>query len=577
MKRILLPVTSNLTLFVISILLLGAFGITYYQLFLDRIEISDAIIGLGEMVFMAYIICLCSYLGRKVHLKILFYILLFTIYTVNRYLIYEFNTDMTPNILRLFFETNSKEVSGFFQTYFFTMATLKTVLFVGTLMVITIVGEHYNKHLTKIMSRPVPMCIMSLILLFGAVSGIGTIRRYWNLTQCKKALEAELWIRDNRYAEMPIPNLCYSIAAMNLAGNDLNYMIEATMESLKDVEPVEGDSLNIVLVIGESYNKYHSALYGYTLDDTPFMIQEKEKGNLLAFTHVKAPHNMTSVVLKNALCCNNVHEGEMWHDYPYFPAIFKKAGYDVWFWDNQYQVGPNMPWSFTLNSIIFNEKIQQLSYTAINDSCFTYDNELITDFEQNELSKIGSHNLMVFHLVGHHIPANLQFPHNQENNIYTINDIKDKAPFLDNDRRQEMADYANATRYNDKVIKHIMDMVRETNTILIYFSDHAEEVYDYRDYYGRTILGKEEITPNLIKYQIEIPFIVWGTDKWKQTHEAEWKTIGEAVDREFTTDNICHLLFRLAGIKTKAYKPTRDLLSPTFEPQSKEYDIASLK
>ena len=66
---------------------------------------------------------------------------------------------------------------------------------------------------------------------------------------------------------------------------------------------------------------------------------------------------MTSVVLKNVLCCNNVHENERWFDAPFFPAIFKKAGYDVWLWDNQYQQDHNYPWNFTLNSIMFNNNI----------------------------------------------------------------------------------------------------------------------------------------------------------------------------------------------------------------------------
>ena len=79
-----------------------------------------------------------------------------------------------------------------------------------------------------------------------------------------------------------------------------------------------------------------------------------------------------------------------------------------------------------------------------------------------------------------------------------------------------------------------------------------------------------------IKYQIEIPFIVWCSDKWKLSHQAEWETIGKCIDRAFTTDNLCHLLFRLAGIKTKVYQAERDLFSPEFVPQTKEYNMLSL-
>ena len=145
---------------------------------------------------------------------------------------------------------------------------------------------------------------------------------------------------------MPMPNFCYSINAIRMSGEDLNHMIKATSEAQKDVSCTTSDSLNIVLVIGESYNKYHASLYGYYLDTTPYQCAEADKGNLFAFNHVKAPHNMTSTVLKNILCCNNIHENEHWYNYPYFPAIFKKAGYDVWLWDNQYKWDENAAWAF---------------------------------------------------------------------------------------------------------------------------------------------------------------------------------------------------------------------------------------
>jgi heptose-I-phosphate ethanolaminephosphotransferase len=44
----------------------------------------------------------------------------------------------------------------------------------------------------------------------------------------------------------------------------------------------------------------------------------------------------------------------------------------------------------------------------------------------------------------------------------------------------------------------------------------------------------------------------------------------------FSTDNVCHHLFRLAGIKTKVYQPERELFSTEFIPQTKEYDMLGL-
>ena len=556
---------------------MGGFDVFYHQCIFHENTVWGMLLSYGEMIMMAYVICLCSYWLRKIHLKVLFYIIFFTIYAVNCYLRLAFSTDISPKILLLLFETNSKEVSGFFSTYFFTPAMYKTIAMVCALLILTIIGEVFRKRIAKFATKPITTYILIPIILLGAIGGCAAFYRYGHLALCRNTFEAERWILDIPFRKgMPIPNLCYSLDAIHMSGQDLTHMITATEAVLDDVTCQETDSLTIIVVIGESYNKYRSSLYGYDLDTTPYQCEERNRGNLYAFNKVKAPHNMTSIVLKNVLCCNNIHEQEQWYDYPYFPAIFKKAGYEVWFWDNQYKWDPDAAWAFTLNSVLFNERIQQLSYTAINDSGAPYDGGLISDFENKTKGKLGNRNLIIFHLGGQHFLASNQYPQEPQYQVFTAKDVKDKASYLNEESRERIAEYANATRYNDAVIRQIMDLVKNQKALLVYFPDHGEEVYDYRDFYGRKLLATDPITPDLIKYQIEIPFVVWCSDKWKNSHETEWTTIGETINREFSTDNVCHLLFRLAGIKTKVYQSERDLFSPEFIPQTKEYNMLAL-
>lgn len=577
MRRLLAPIVSNLPLFLITILLLGGFDVAFHQYHFNENDAWGMFLAYGEMILMAYLICLCSHWLRKIHLHVLFYIVFFTIYAVNCYLRLAFSTDISPKILLLLFETNSKEISGFFGTYFMTPAMYKTIAMVCALLFLTIVGEIFRKRIAKIANKPIATYILIPVLLIGAVGGSVALFRYGRLALCRNTFEAERWLMDIPFRKgMPMPNLCYSLDAIRMAGQDLDHMISSTKEALDDVTCEQTDSLTIIVVIGESYNKYHASLYGYDLDTTPYQCEERNRGNLYAFNQVKAPHNMTSIVLKNVLCCNNIHEGELWYDYPYFPAIFKKAGYDVWFWDNQYKWDPDAAWAFTLNSILFNEQIQEMSYTAINEHGAPYDGGLVSDFEKEKGSELGSHNLIIFHLGGQHFLASTQYPHEPQYQVFSAKDVKDKASYLNDESRQRIAEYANATRYNDAVIRQMMDMVKDRNALLVYFPDHGEEVYDYRDFYGRKLLATDPITPNLIKYQIEIPFVIWCSDKWKLSHQEEWEAIGQAVDREFSTDNLCHLLFHLSGIKTKVYKAERDLFSPEFVPQTKEYNMLSL-
>ena len=155
MKRILQPVIQNIPLFIISILLMGGFDVAYQQYLFHENKPLDILTGYMEIIFMAYMICLLSYLCRKIYLKVLFYLVLFLLYGLSCYLLYAYSAYITPNILLLLFETNSKEVTGFFQTYLTTPAMFKSIVIVGFLLILTIVGEIYNKRINKISSKPI--------------------------------------------------------------------------------------------------------------------------------------------------------------------------------------------------------------------------------------------------------------------------------------------------------------------------------------------------------------------------------------------------------------------------------------
>ena len=113
LRRILLPIQQDLTLFVISILLLGGLDVFYHQYIFHENTIGGMLLSYGEMIMLAYLICLCSYWLRKIHLKVVFYLILFVIYAVNYYLRLAYSTDFSPKILLLLLETNNKEISGF--------------------------------------------------------------------------------------------------------------------------------------------------------------------------------------------------------------------------------------------------------------------------------------------------------------------------------------------------------------------------------------------------------------------------------------------------------------------------------
>ena len=109
-----------------------------------------------------------------------------------------------------------------------------------------------------------------------------------------------------------------------------------------------------------------------------------------------------------------------------------------------------------------------------------------------------------------------------------------------------------------------MQHYAEDNAIMLYLSDHGEEIYDFRDHYGRTQEANK--TVELLKYQYEIPFMIWCSDTYKSGHPIVIDNIAAAVDKPFMNDNVCQILFGLVEMSTIYYHPERDLLSPHFQP-----------
>ncbi len=341
----------------------------------------------------------------------------------------------------------------------------------------------------------------------------------------------------------------------------MKHAVEVTKATRIAPQKFDSDSLNLIYLIGESCIKSHSHLYGYNLPTTPYLDEERRKGNLFVFEDVVTAFNHTSETMKNTLCCNSLRNDEKWSDYPYFPSIFKKAGYDVFLWDSQY-TGNQAIYEFSLQSFMYNKQLCEQSYTQTSQRIFQYDGETVDDFSQRaKASK--SHCLIMFHLIGQHIDAASRYPHEQPYEKFKASDIKWNKPYLTDAKRQKVAEYDNATLYNDAVVKRIIDLYRDKNTVILYFSDHGDEVYDYRDSQGRVELDPKHLKEGMHS-QYDVPFMIWCSDKYMERNPDIVRDIKQSLRKPFRTDDICQVVFHLARLRTEFYRPKYDLLSPSY-------------
>ena len=279
---------------------------------------------------------------------------------------------------------------------------------------------------------------------------------------------------------------------------------------------------------------------------------------LYVFDNVISSINGTSKSFQNFLSTASVDSCTEWFDEPLFPAIFKKAGFNVIFNSNQFVQNKCDMWSPECG-FFFHPRIKNRMFSYTNQSNFLYDGELIDNYKKIR-AKIEKEypNLIIHHLLGQHVNPSCRFPSNQT--YFTKDNYNDRVELSDDDK-EYVASYDNATRYNDSIVAQIIDMYKMKDAIVIYFADHGDEANDFRLHKGRA--GIKE-GAECLHCQLDIPFIIYLSEKFAKDHPDIVKKIKKSIHRPFMTDDLPHLLFDIANINTKWYKPNRSLINEEY-------------
>lgn len=115
--------------------------------------------------------------------------------------------------------------------------------------------------------------------------------------------------------------------------------------------------------------------------------------------------------------------------------------------------------------------------------------------------------------------------------------------------------------YNDYVISKITDHYADRDAVIIYFSDHGEEIYDFRNRYGRTL---EPVCPKLADNMFHVPMFVYTTPTFRERHPLLYKQLMVAVDKPIYLPDIPQMLLHIGGLRTKYYDARRDPLSASY-------------
>lgn len=514
------------------------------------------------LIFLhAYMLAAVVTFSKSKVVKALAYIVIYVLFTTEITLEWIFGMNISPNVIMLFVETNARESKEFLESMLDKPQLWQVPLCVAGMIVLNIIVEKNRLRVNQWCKGPKTTKVLRGIAIILLVGGVIFSYNYVKLFLCDEMNEVDEWRSHMRNPDDLVTKVVVSFYDMSIAEKEMSRVITLAEQVEALPQSASNDSLNVIVVIGESYIREHAALYGYPLQTTPFLSHEQKEGRLFVFTDMVSPYNQTTRVIRNLLSCNSLGHHEDWSSAPPFTAIYKKNGYHVTMYDNQKNFDMGFVFAYSLNTYLYHPQIMKACYHETNDSTSEFDGQMVDDYQKRQTPC--AKRLVLFHLLGQHVGFEYRYP---KNFAYFNEDSLSfrKEPWLTKDMREDIVHYDNATRYNDHVLQQIIGLYDQQNTIVVYLSDHGEEVYDYRENSGRDDWGMGSDPRQVLRWQYMVPFVVWCSDKYAATHPDIIKQLQNATSRPAMLDNVCQLLFHLSDLKTPYYNKTRDVLSSDY-------------
>lgn len=297
------------------------------------------------------------------------------------------------------------------------------------------------------------------------------------------------------------------------------------------------ENLNVVVVIGESLRRDYMHCYGYRLNNTPHLDSLISQGSIIPYTDVQSPASSTVLSLLHVLTTKTVTDSGKWFDYPSLNLLFREAGFSTRWYSNQESSG------FTVQPITsiakFSDEVHFVSQNSEEENYRKeyerYDGEVLSLL--GDRAEVVGNRLHFFHLMGSHYTYAKRFPKSYAR--FKASDLVE----VQGEKAEVVANYVNSILYNDHVLSLLIKEYQDDDTILIYFSDHGEVLYDdpkRPDYLGH---GGEVVVQGLT-----IPFLVYMSPSFRTKYPSIVTQVSAARNKPIMTDILTNSLCGLFGI-----------------------------
>lgn len=520
------------------------------MLFKDNFLYELKTVYLGAVIILAICLIIHFTLSKLPRLKFFLQIALligFAIsFVLDVFTIYTFKLILMEHFIDIALETNPNEAKEFLNSYVLNLKTFSALIAFSVLLTAAI--KKFRKIFKNLSAEKLQrISYHTLIFLMPVVV---TVFFYVGNFIFTAAYQNTILAR----------NIKSTYNAIKNAENEPE--IFATMDSQN--EKIISDNSKVpyvVFILGESETRNHMQLYGYYLENTPLAVKRYERGELFKFTDTIACANNTSAAMKLIFNFSEKENAiENWYKTPNIFDIVRRAGYHTAWISNQSALGHQ-------GNIdkIYAERCDENYFSEDPNSDSNelwgreFDSVLLPVIE-NYISHSQDKNFYCVHLYGSHIEYIERYPAE-----FTKFTAADETQLGDDEKlpaeaKKVAAAYDNAILYTDYILDEIFKRFEDKNAVIIYISDHGEEVYEN----GSVMTGHtpEEIGNRSV---IEIPMIIWTSDKFREMYPEKITALKNAENNPYRTDLIIHTILDLMDIQTESFDPTKSIINEKFD------------
>lgn len=351
-------------------------------------------------------------------------------------------------------------------------------------------------------------------------------------------------------------SICLRVAKSLLQSHREQLQIIREMDKIKelpDKDTVESSCrADIVMVVGESVSRANLSLYGYPLQTSPRL--DAMRDSLVIFGDVIGTSTLTAFNMSRILTfLTDSEPAGDWYRKPMLYSLLNEAGYETSWLSNQERSGI---WgNSTVAMVSMASDVKFVGGFSSDDATLQQFDGILIPYIREALCNSGRPKFVGVHLMGSHSEYRRRYPDSFR--IFNADSILKNKDFsnLPVSRARILAHYVNSLVYTDHILSEIIAMVSQLGrpAVVIYFSDHGENVYDR----GGTYCGRDD-------RHVEVPFVIYPNEKFiSENHELLCR-LKESCDRPMTTAEISHLICTLTGTRYAAYADSLDVTSPSF-------------